>query len=164
MHIAFQEQISHRNDVELLFFKNYFDKISTGKRKGFRAETTIPFGENDYLIADAIYMLQTFHRKELYAIEIFNGLNVQRVCQSLEQHVLALKDGQPSSLFGIDYGSRILCIFELESCKINVMKKLEEDKRFADAKAYFLFKSLEEVKQNVVENWELFDGEKTELY
>jgi hypothetical protein len=42
MHIALQEWASN-HDVELLFFLTYFDKASTGKAKGFKAETTIPF-------------------------------------------------------------------------------------------------------------------------
>lgn len=91
VHIAF-EQYSQRNSLELLFFKTYFDKLSTSKAKGFRSETYIPFGEHEYLIADAICMLQTSVRKELYAIEVFNGMNVQRVCNSLGQHLLALKE------------------------------------------------------------------------
>ena len=41
-HILIQERALN-NDVELLFFLVYFDKLSTGKSKGFRAETYIPF-------------------------------------------------------------------------------------------------------------------------
>ena len=109
-------------------------------------------------------MLQTQNRKELYAIEVFNGMNVQRVHQSLLQHLLALKDGQPSKLFELDYGSRILCVFELDSCKIQVMKRLSDDEHFAFAKEYFLFKTLDEVKENVSEGWELFDGKGVKLF
>ncbi|HBI00506.1 MAG TPA: hypothetical protein DDY18_02665 [Flavobacterium sp.] len=42
IHIVIQERASN-NNVELLFFSTYFDKISTGKTKSFRAETTIQF-------------------------------------------------------------------------------------------------------------------------
>lgn len=109
-------------------------------------------------------MLQTQNRKELYAIEVFNGINVQRVHQSLLQHLLALKDGQPSKQFELDYGSRILCVFELESCKIQVVKRLCGDEHFAFAKEYFLFKTLDEVKENVFEEWQLFDGGKANMF
>jgi hypothetical protein len=116
------------------------------------------------LIADAICMLQTSVRKELYAIEMFNGMNVQRVHNSLLQHLMALKDGQPSRLFELEHGSRVLSVFELESCKNQTIKRLFEDERFAFAKEYFLFKTLDEVKENVIEGWELFDGEKVKLF
>lgn len=109
-------------------------------------------------------MLETPKRKELFAIEVYNGTDTNRVHQSLVQHLLALKDGQPSRQFQLDYGSRVLCVFESETCKIQVMKRLYEDKRFVSAKDYFLFKSLEEIKENVFEGWWLFDGEKKELF
>lgn len=163
IHIVIQER-AFNNNVELLFFLVYFDKLSTGKSKGFRAETYIPFWENEYLIADAICMLQTQNRKELYAIEVFNGMNVQRVHQSLLQHLMALKDGQPSKLFELDYGSRVLCVFELDSCKIQVMKRLCDDEHFAFAKDYFLFKTLDEIKENVFDGWQLFDDEIVKLF
>lgn len=140
------------------------DKVSTGKTKGFRAQTYIPFGEHEYLIADAICMLQTSVRKELYAIEVFNGMNVQRVHSSLLQHLMALKEGQPSRLFELEYGSRVLCVFELEACKNQTIKRLFEDERFAFAKEYFLFKTLDELKENVFEGWKLFDGTVTTIY
>lgn len=109
-------------------------------------------------------MLQTPTRKELYAIEVYNGMNVHRVHQSLLQHLLALKDGQPSKQFELDYGSRILCVFELESCKTQMMKRLFGDERFASAKEYFLFKTLDEIKENVFEGWCLFDGTVVKLF
>lgn len=91
-------------------------------------------------------------------------MNVQRVHKSLLQHLLALKEGQPSRQFELDYGSRILCVFELESCKIQVMKRLCEDEHFAFAKEYFLFKTLDEVKENVFEGWWLFDEQRATIF
>jgi hypothetical protein len=163
IHIALQQWAFNHN-VEMLFFLTYLDKVSTGKAKGFRAETYIPFSENEYLIADAICMFQTSIRKELYAIEMFNGMNVQRVHSSLLQHLMALKDGQPSRLFELEYGSRVLCVFELESCKNQTIKRLNEDERFAFAKEYFLFKTLDKVKENVLKGWELIGGKDGKLF
>lgn len=91
-------------------------------------------------------------------------MNVQRVHKSLLQHLLALKDGQPSKQFELEYGSRILCVFELESCKTQTMKRLCEDERFAFVKEYFLFKTLDEVKGNVFEAWRLFDRTATTMF
>lgn len=91
-------------------------------------------------------------------------MNVQRVHQSLVQHLLALKDGQPSKQFELEYGSRILCVFELESCKNQTQKRLYEDERFAFVKEYFLFKTLDEVKENLFEKWWLFDGTVTTMF
>lgn len=109
-------------------------------------------------------MFQTPIRKELYAIEVFNGMNVQRVHTSLLQHLMALKEGEPSKQFGVEYGSRVLSVFELETCKTQTIKRLFEDERFAFAKEYFLFKTIDELKENVFEGWKLFDGEKMKLF
>jgi hypothetical protein len=38
------------------------------------------------------------------------------------------------------------------------MKRLCGDEHFAFAKEYFLFKTLDEVKENVFDGWWLFDG------
>lgn len=109
-------------------------------------------------------MFQTPIRKELYAIEVFNGMNVQRVHTSLLQHLMALKEGEPSKQFGLEYGSRILSVFELETCKTQTIKRLFEDERFAFARNYFLFKTLDELKENVFEGWKLFDETGVKLF
>ena len=67
-------------------------------------------------------------------------------------------------MFGLSHGSRILCIFETENGKSNVMKRLNEDTRFTEAKRHFLFKTIEEVRENVFEGWVLFDGEIVQLF
>ena len=161
--IALQEQSSH-NDWGLLFFLAYFDKGTSAKKRGYKAESTITISRNEYLIADALCMLETPQRKELYAVEVFNGNDTNRVHKSLLQHLKALSVGQPSKMFGLDYGSRILCIFETEKGKLNVMKRLNEDTRFTEAKRHYLFKTIGEVRENVFDRWELFDGEKTSLF
>lgn len=109
-------------------------------------------------------MLQTTKRKELYGIEVFNGNNTNRVHLSLLQHLKALSVGQPSKMFKLQYGSRVLCIFDAENNMVSVMKRLQEDSRFKNSKSYFLFQTLEEVKVNVFEEWWLFDGEKVRLF
>ncbi len=70
IHIDLDERASQQN-MEIIFFKTYFDKVSTGRKKGFRAESAIPVYGNEYLIADAVCMLQTPNRKELFAIEMY---------------------------------------------------------------------------------------------
>ena len=109
-------------------------------------------------------MLQTPKRKELYAIEVFNGNNTNRVHLSLLQHLKALSVGEPSKQFKLNYGSRVLCIFETENNMRSVMKRLQEDERFKKSKPYFLFKTLEEVKIDVFKDWLLFGGEKVGLF
>ncbi|GEM_PF-6919764 len=44
------------------------------------------------------------------------------------------------------------------------MKRLCEDEHFTFAKEYFLFKTLEEVKENVFDGWWLFDSTPTTMF
>lgn len=163
VHIAFNNW-AKASGYGLLFFRSYFDKLSSGKEKGFRAESAILIQGNDYLIADAICLLQTPTREELYAIEMYNGDDTHRVHGSLFAHLQALKNGQPSKQFGFIYGSRVLCVFEKENYKIQAMKRVFEDPRFATAKVHFLFKSIEELSVDSFFNWWLFDGSKKSLF
>lgn len=161
--ITLQEQ-SSQNNWGLLFFLAYFDKGASAKKRGYKSESTITVSKNEYLIADALCMLETPTRKELYAVEVFNGNDTNRVHKSLLHHLKALSIGQPSKMFGLHYGSRILCVFETENGKLNVMKRLNEDERFREGRLHFLFKTVQEVRENVFDGRELFDGEKTKLF
>ncbi len=153
-----------KNDVSVLLFRTYFDKLSTGKSKGFRAESAIEIHGNNYLIADGVCLIRTKRREELYAIEMYNGDDTNRVHQSLFGHLQALKNGQPSRQFGLDYGSRVLCVFEKDIYKFKAMKRISEDPRFASSKAHFLFKSMEELQLENFFEWWLFDGGKVGLF
>lgn len=162
IHIHF-EQWAKQNFMEIVYFRTYFDKIATGKENGYRAETMIKMDEKEYLIADAICLLESVRRKELYAIELYNGNDTNRVYHSLFQHLKALNNGEPSGRFGLQYGSRVLCIFEWDSYKLQAMKRLQEDARFAAALEHFLFLSLEEMQAHSLKEWRAFDGTKREL-
>ena len=153
-----------KNEVSVLLFRTYFDKLSSGKTKGFRAESAIEIHGDNYLIADALCLLKTKRREELYAIEMYNGDDTSRVHQSLFGHLQALKNGQPSRQFGLGYGSRVLCVFEKDIYKLKAMKRVAEDPRFVSSKVHFLFKSMEELQTDNFFDWWLFDGGKVGLF
>lgn len=72
--------------------------------------------------------------------------DTSRIHTSLFGHLQALQNGQPSRQFGLDYGSRVLCIFDKPNYMKQAMTRLLEDPRFASSKGHFLFKTMEEVK------------------
>lgn len=149
-----------QQDFELKRFVTYFDKLTSGKSKGFRAESAIEIHSEQYLIADAVFLLQTKRRTELYCVEVFNDDDTSRIHNSLFGHLQALRNGQPSRQFGLDYGSRVLCIFDKPVYKEQAMQRLKEDPRFVSSKAHFLFKTMAEIKAGELDQWELFDGER----
>lgn len=149
---------------EIKRFVTYFDKLTSGKSKGFRAESAIEIHAEQYLIADAVFLLQTERRAELYCVEVYMDDDTSRIHNSLFGHLQALRNGQPSRQFGLNYGSRVLCIFDKPVYKQQAMERLREDPRFGSSKAHFLFKTMEEVKAGKLDQWKLFDGTKTGLY
>lgn len=161
-HITISSWAKQQN-YELKRFVTYFDKLSSGKNKGYRAETAIEIQAEQYLIADAVFLIQTKRRAELYSVEVYMDDDTSRIHASLFGHLQALRNGQPSGKFGLDYGSRVLCIFEKPTYMKQVMLRLKEDPRFASSKAHFLFKTMEEVKFGELDEWELFDVTKVSL-
>jgi len=162
-HIALSKWAA-ANDIDILYFQTYFDKLSSGKKNGYRAESAILIGQNDYLIADALCLLGGPRREELYALEMFNGGNTDRVHGSLFAHLQALNHGQPSKQFGLQYGSRVLCVFENENYKRLAMDRINADPRFKKAKTHFLFKSISQMGVDQFFDWQLFDGSDTCLF
>jgi hypothetical protein len=51
-----------------------------------------------------------------------------------------------------------------ENNMVSVMKRLNEDFRFKKSKPYFLFKTLQEVKETIFERWRLYDGASPNLF
>ncbi|MET3539049.1 hypothetical protein [Chryseobacterium limigenitum] len=66
--------------------------MATGKKNGFRAASAIPMSNQQYLVADALCMLQTPIRKELYAIEVYRKEDTNRIHKSLFQHLMTLAE------------------------------------------------------------------------
>ena len=155
---------AEKNDVGVLFFTTYFDKVSTGKEKGYRAASAIKVKDKEYLIADVVFMLECPRREELYCGEIFLDRNVGRIVKSITQHLRALQNGQPSEQYQVDYGSRVLCLFKYKSVQLNVMEKLNQDPAFSETKEHFLFKTLDELDTEQFFDWKHFDGSEAALF
>jgi len=89
-HIAL-ELFSSANDLTVLFFHTYFDRV-VSKGKDYRSASSIKIRDQRYLIADAVFMVQNIRRVDLYALETYNDTyHTQRIINSLEQHLLALE-------------------------------------------------------------------------
>ena len=146
------------NDLTVLFFHTYFDRVAlTGK--DYRSASAIKTQSDKYLIADAVFMVQNIRRLDLYALEVFNDTyHTQRIISSLEQHLIALENGEPSLEYKIDYGSRVLCVFSNAQTMNLVMQRLKADIRFEKAKEYFLFKSNSALGVDLFYDWQCFDG------
>ncbi|MCF2221066.1 hypothetical protein H9Q08_17405 [Chryseobacterium sp. PS-8] len=155
---------AEKNDLGVSFFTTYFDKVSTGNEKGYRAASAIMLENKEYLIADALFMLSTQRREELYSVEVFCDKGIARILKSITRHLQALNQGMPSKQFELEHGSRVLCLFKHKSTQLNVMDKLSKDPLFSETKDHFLFKSLDELETEKFFDWLLYDGTQAGLF
>lgn len=156
--IDFQMSLYQRlqgSEVELLFFDTYFDKLGNNRKdKNLKAQTKIDLRNDRYLIADAVFMLQTEERDYLYCLEICNGKDTKRIVRQTKQYLEALALGSASDKYKHNKAVRILSVFEHESIKEAVLKRISKDAAFDKVERNFMFKSLEEVMGGkVLEGW-----------
>ncbi len=122
-------QAAQQKAIEVCFFDTYFDKIGNNRRsKNLRAKTRIELSAPNYLIADAIFMLQTPEQKALYCLEVQNGKDAKLMVQKLkQQYVTALRLGSPSEKYNFDKSNRVLSVFEYESTLQSVLERLQKE-------------------------------------
>ncbi|MCW3159665.1 replication-relaxation family protein [Chryseobacterium oryctis] len=155
---------AEKNDLGIVFFTTYFDKVSTEKEKGYRAASAIMIDRTKYLIADAVFMMNTPYREDLYACEVFLDSDVARVLSSIRQHLNVLASGKFSEQYKIDYGSRLLCIFKHKNVMQKVMGKLYKDMDFKQAQKHILFKAADELDVEMFFDWKYCDGSEASLF
>jgi len=153
-HIEFDEWIK-ANDYEIDFFYTYFDKVgaSRSKEKKLEALTKVNLDEENYIIADAISMFTTFERKYLFTLEVYTDKNTKRIIKQLKKHMIALSKGYPSLQFNFNRGSRVISIFEDNATMEATIKRLKLEEDFEGFDNYFLFKTIDKVKENFFSNW-----------
>jgi len=141
--------------VDILFFETYFDKTGNNRRdKNLQAQTKIDLYNERYLIADAIFMLQTEERNYLYCLEVCNGKDTKRIVKQTSQYLEALELGSASEKYKHDKGFRILSVFEHESIKQAVLERISKDARFKGFENFFFFKNLADIEDGkVFEGW-----------
>lgn len=150
------------NESSLIFFDTYFDKLGNNRQgKNLRAKTKVDLPEG-YLIPDGVFKLKYADlTNALFLFEMYNGKDTLRTLNQLKKHLYAMESGSVNEKYEFKYGYRVLCVFEEETMMKALMERLQEDRTFKHFKEYFLFKSLEDVRNgNVISGWVDFTGEK----
>ena len=162
--IALNREV-YRYSLKLLFFDTYFDKIGNNRiGKNLRAKTRIDLNDQKYLIADAVFMLNTKKQKELYCLEVQNGKDTKLTVNKLkDQYIEAISLGSPSDKYKFERSNRVLIVFEHESTLVATLKRLSQDGTFAYMQRHFLFKTLDRIEP-FFENWYLINGEIVTLF
>jgi DNA-binding PadR family transcriptional regulator len=145
--------LAHNVPIRLL--ASYFDKLGSAKKKTLTARTTIPLDGLGYYIPDSVIM--TDHC--LYLIEMYCDKNSDRIMNQLGTHAKAIALGTPGKTFGIAANPLVLCVFEHESIKEAVMKRLKTNENFDSMSKLFFFASLADVKTDCANAWHTINNE-----
>jgi len=127
---------------EVVFFHTYYDKIGSATQGNLKALTSITYGQDKYLIADAIFMLKTGEKKSLYAVEYHRGTDSKRMLRTIEQYGRVLASGVLSIQHGLQENAKVLCVFEHQSCLDATKRRFMDDGRFTQLREWFLFTTL----------------------
>lgn len=132
-------QQAQEKGQEVLFFHTYYDKVGSANKGDLKALTSISYGSDKYLIADAIFMLKKEEKKSLYAVEYHRGTDSKRMLGTIEQYGRVLASGTLSIRHGLQENAKVLCVFEYESCLEATKRRFMEDRRFDNLRELFLF-------------------------
>lgn len=110
------------------------------------------------------FMLQTPTQKELYLLELENGKDVKKAVPKCIMHGKAIMLGNANEKYSFDKGYRTLWIFEYKSTMESVLEKLNRIEFFKSLKEYFLFKTLDEINENIFDIWTNLEGKKRKMY
>lgn len=132
-------QQAQEKGQEVIFFHTYYDKIGSAKQGNLKALTSITYGQDKYLIADAIFMLKTGKKQSLYTVEYHRGTDSKRMLRTIEQYGRVLASGVLSIQHGLQENAKVLCVFERQSCLEATKKRFMDDGRFENLRELFLF-------------------------
>ncbi|WP_052600202.1 replication-relaxation family protein [Aureispira sp. CCB-QB1] len=137
-HIRIYQETQSKNQ-SIVFFDTYFDKVGAAKQKNLKALTNIHYGEGDYLIADAIFMVKDGEELDLYALEYHRGTDTKRMLRTIEEYGRVLADGSLSIKHGLRKNAKVVCLFENESCLEATKSRFMQDRRFEVLREWFIF-------------------------
>ncbi len=159
-------QWSEKSKFEVLFFDTYFDKTGNNRTdKNLRAKTKIDLPDNNYLIPDANFLLNTAEGYKLFLFEMYNGKDTKRVLDQLRKHAQCIELGSPSEKYNLEIGHGVVALFEFESIEKAVIDRLKNQSYYEDVKDYFLFKNLNNLAVDTFfRDWKNVKGELISFY
>jgi hypothetical protein len=154
IHIALFQYLQGK-EVQIHKFYAYFDKVGNNRTAhNLESKTKISLGENQFFMPDGVMItIDETENKNLYLIEMYNGKDTIRTLQQLAKHSKAIALGTPAQKFEIQKNPTILCVFEYESSKQAVIKRLQSNERFVPVADFFFFVSLEDLQKEFANSW-----------
>jgi hypothetical protein len=96
--------------------------------------------------------------------EIYRGFATGRVHQQLEKHLYALQEQSISKAYAYPRAVRILVVCENDNAMAAAMKRVREDRLFAEAEAFFLFSALPRIQVDFSGDWFHYGGQRGNIF
>jgi len=139
---------THR--IEVINYDAYYHKTGSTKNGNLIAKSQIPLTGSSYYIPDAV--VQT--AQGLYLLEMHCSKDSKYILNQLGVHSQGIASGTASKKYGMAVNPLILSVFEYESVKNAVIKKLQANPNFHPAMArLFFFASFDDVKHHLPTAW-----------
>lgn len=142
--------------IPLVCFYSYLNKTGSMKRGNLVAKTRVPLEGEGFYIPDGVMRTE----KALYLLEQYCDRDTKRILTQLGTHAKAIALGTPGKTFDIAANPFILSAFSHDGIKNAVIKRLQQNEKFAPMAHLFFFATLDEVMKDTGNAWYTITGER----
>ena len=151
----------------IYMFDYYFDKAKRLKgAKYTRARNRIDIKVNQkFIIPDAVIKLRYKTKEYLYLFEQHNSKDSGKIITQILNHCLVIQESGAKEKYKFDRNSRVIIVFEFESTKSAVIKKIKNNQSLQKFKNFFLLKTHTDLKELCFnDGWTNLHGEKIDFF
>jgi len=149
-HILFNEY-AQTSQIEINYFSSYFDAFKNKTKKNeLQMSGKFELKSGDYLIPNATMNFTIPSGEEyIYALELFNNEHIKNIVQRVEKYHQILVENNYKL-------NRIVFIFKDDNTKKQGINHILDANILSDFKNSFIFKTVENLKDEFAVQWQLF--------
>lgn len=161
-HVAFF-QWALKNHIDVAFVDYYFDTV--GANSGHERKSAPLVSKNQlniqdtYRAPDIITKLNGIDRDYLFMVEVHCGYDTGRLYRQILWHAALSSAGKAQDKYNYKRGIKIYIVLEHAPMVQNITKWMQQSPELAEFKSFFLFKSLDSLKEDFFNGWTHCDGQ-----
>lgn len=168
LHIS-ARKFSKQYSLVFDFFHTYYEHTganhSNNPNQPKRQALTKIALQDSYFIPDCIFQMTDIDGKKwLFTGEIYRGHTTQRTQKQLLKHLVSLQYASISNTYGYHRAVKVLIVCEEQGAMLALQKRLRNDPLFNNVASFFLFATLEQIKDNFAGGWLDFNGNNRNLF
>lgn len=161
-------QWADKNGYIIDFFDTYYDKVGSQRatETGVQSRTRLDLPNGKNISPDAIIKYEAKGKNYLFCLEVYNGKDTKRVTEQIRKLTYATFEGIPSKKYDHNKANRNLILFEFDDYKRFAIDRIKNDPyltQFEGLEQLFLFKSIEQAKNDFGGLWTKLDGKLVDL-